>query len=135
MKWVKIKCWLRDHGLNLWKQSKLPNICKLNSKKLMYLEREFPIFIILWMGKSQDMEENLNQLNLLLKFKYWLKDLGLIQLKPLNNHRKFKRIQLKLEYLVKEFRISIILWMEKNQAMENCQYIQNQHSNRKSLLN
>jgi hypothetical protein len=55
------------------------------------------------------MEKNLSQLNQQQKFKFWLKDLILILLKPLNNPQKFKKIQLTLESLEREFQIFIIL--------------------------
>ena len=117
IKWVKNKK-LKDHGLNLCKLFKPLSICKMNSRKLMFLEKEFLIFIIPWTDKSQDMEKNLSQLNQQQKFKFWLKDLILILLKPLNNPQKFKKIQLTLESLEREFQIFIILWMEKSQVME-----------------
>ena len=117
IKWVKNKK-LKDHGLNLCKLFKPLSICKMNSRKLMFLEKEFLIFIIPWTEKSQDMEKNLSQLNQQQKFKFWLKDLILILLKPLNNLQNFKKIQLTLESLEREFQIFIILWMEKSQVME-----------------
>lgn len=117
IKWAKNKK-LKDHGLNLCKLFKPLSICKMNSRKLMFLEKEFLIFIIHWTEKSQDMEKNLSQLNQQQKFKFWLKDLILILLKPLNNLQKFKKIQLTQESLEREFQTFIILWMEKSQVME-----------------
>ena len=69
IKWVKNKK-LKDHGLNLCKLFKPLSICKMNSRKLMFLEKEFLIFIIPWTEKSQDMEKNLSHLNQWQKFKF-----------------------------------------------------------------